>query len=92
MTADCPHPDFAAQVDVQRIGDADRITNYVAEISVRCSKCGEPFHFVGDIMSGFSFTKPTVNVGATTLHAPIAPGVGPMPTGMRFEMPARSKA
>ncbi len=32
----------------------------------------------------------TVTVGATTLHAPIAPGEAPLPNGpIRFEMPRR---
>jgi hypothetical protein len=81
----CAHERFSADVKVARIGDGDPIRNFVAEVSVRCDDCGLPFHFVGPD-SGFSFRRPTVNVGATTLHAPTAPGEGPMPERIRYEV------
>jgi hypothetical protein len=85
--SECPHDDFAATVDVRRLTDDDgHVRNYLAEITVRCARCGLPFHFVGP-GCGFSFHRPTVNVGATMLHAPIAPGEGPLPDGIRFDMP-----
>lgn len=86
MGNDCKHENFAAHVGVHRLGDdGGAIRNYVAEITVRCTQCDQPFHFLGP-GAGYSFKHPTVNVGATTLHAPIAPGVGPLPSSMRFDL------
>lgn len=81
----CEHEDFAADVRVQRLGDGGNIRNFVAEVSIRCTVCGEPFHFLGP-ECGFSFTKPTIDVMATTLHAPIAPGKAPIPSRIRFDL------
>jgi hypothetical protein len=81
------HEAFSAQVSVARLGDdsGDRSIRFVAEINVTCTGCELPFHFVGP-PAGFSFTHPTVNVGATTLHAPIAPGEAQLPRTLRFEV------
>ena len=86
MTA-CPHESFEARVEVQRLtdGDGGPVKNYLADITVRCAACGTPFHFVGPDC-GLSFKKPTVSVGATTLHAPIAPGEAELPERIRFEV------
>lgn len=82
----CAHENFAAEVKVARIGDGENvIRNFVAEVTVRCVQCETPFHFIGP-EAGFSFKRPTVSVEATTLHAPIAPGVGPVPQRIRFEV------
>ena len=84
---DCTHARFSAEVGVHRLlDDAGRVRNFIAEVQVRCADCGEPFHFVCPD-TGLSFTRPTVNVGATTLHAPIAPGEAALPDRIRFEMP-----
>lgn len=85
----CVHEDFAACVKVARISDeSGAVRNFVAEVDVRCSQCDAPFHFLGPD-TGFSFDRPMVNVPATTLHAPIAVGERPLPSGLRisFEMP-----
>jgi hypothetical protein len=72
---DCLHMNFNANVKVARVTDGDTgpVTNYVAEIGVKCAECGMPFHFVG-VDSGFGYLKPTCDFLGTTLHAPIAPG------------------
>lgn len=82
MSNDCQHINFSAEVKVGRItdGDAGPVTNYVAEVSVKCAACGVPFHFVG-VDSGFGFLKPTRDFVGTTLHAPIAPGESLPETG-----------
>jgi hypothetical protein len=86
MMSDCTHEDFAASVDVQRIADGEgQIRNFLADVTVRCAGCGTPFHFVG-VDCGLSFKHPTGSVGSTTLHAPIAPGEGPLPGRIRFEV------
>src|SRR5262249_44477805 len=91
MIRGCRHERCSAQVDIQRLTDNDgRGRHFVAEATVRCSDCGEPFHFLGcDV--GLSFARPMVNVGATTLHAPIAPGEGPFPDRVRYELPSRGR-
>lgn len=84
---DCAHRRFAAHVGVQRLtDDAGRVRNFIAEVQVSCADCGEPFHFLCPD-TGLSFTRPTVNVGATMLHVPIAPGEAVLPDHIRFEVP-----
>lgn len=85
--SDCGHNAFEATTEVHRITDGDDgpVRNFVAEVRFRCTQCDTPFHFVGPD-AGFSFTKPTVSVGALTLHVPIAPGEAPLPSRIRFEM------
>jgi hypothetical protein len=84
---DCTHERFSAHVGVHRLTDeVGRVRNFIAEVQVSCTDCGEPFHFLCPD-AGLSFTRPTVNVGATTLHAPIAPGEAMLPDRIRFEMP-----
>lgn len=88
----CPHESFVAETKVARLGDdTGAIRNFVAEISIRCTQCDQPFHFVG-VDCGFAFTRPTVNVGATTLHAPIAPGEATLPERIRYELPPEGKS
>jgi hypothetical protein len=83
---ECLHEEFSASVGVKRLTDEQgRVRNFVAEVTVRCVQCLQPFHFVG-LEAGLSFTRPMVNVGATTLHAPIAPGEGPALGGFRIEL------
>lgn len=84
----CPHEAFAARVEVCRIADDNdprRVRSFIADVTVSCTTCGTPFHFVG-ADAGLSFTRPMVNFGATTLHAPIAPGEAPLPSRMRVEV------
>jgi len=89
--SECPHTHFEADVSVHRLTDeaSGIVSNFIAEMSVRCTDCCEQFHFIG-ADAGHSFVRPTVNVGATTLHAPIAPGVAPMPARLQYEAPPRS--
>lgn len=66
----CEHDEFNAEVKVARLEDTGQ---FVAEVKVSCAACGVPFRFLGP-PTGISFSHPTVDVPATTLHAPIAPG------------------
>lgn len=73
----CPHPDFHADVTVERIGEGDPESGglpraYVCEVQVSCSACKEPFRFMG-VPAGLSFAHPMVSVDEKTLHAPIRP-------------------
>ncbi len=86
MKLPCTHEVFEADVVVNRLLDDDgSVLNFVAEVRVRCGKDGKPFHFIG-VDCGFAFARPTTNVGATLLQAPIKPGEGPIPDRIRFEV------
>ena len=88
MSNDCQHVNFKAEVKVGRItnGEIGLVTNYVAELDVKCDACGVPFHFVG-VDAGFSFLKSTCDFLGTTLHAPISPGESlPMSGKLTYDM------
>jgi|SRR6516225_1265828 len=71
----CPHEDFAASVEVNRITRSDddpTVVGYSAEITVRCDQCGEPFRWTG-VRAGLSPKEPMCNVDETVLIAPLRP-------------------
>lgn len=71
----CPHPDFIAFVEVNRLTASDddpTVVGYTADIRVTCSGCGEPFRWTG-IPAGMSPARPTCSVDEKTLHAPLRP-------------------
>ncbi len=80
MTVDqdkpCPHLKFEAQVDVNRIGEAETMDRapkaYVADIRVHCADCGEAFRWCG-VSAGLSFDHPMVSVDEMELRAPLRP-------------------
>lgn len=45
----------------------------MADVTVSCSECQTPFHFVG-VQYGLSFKFPRVGADATELRIPIEPG------------------
>lgn len=85
----CPHETFTSDVSVHRLADASGVVrNYMAEVTVKCEGCGQPFRFLGPGV-GLSFSKPTVNLPATTLHVPIAPGersIDEVPASIKVEV------
>lgn len=88
---DCAHPEFMAETSVHRLtdGDGGPVRDFVAELRIKCKACDLPFHFVG-APTGYAFKHPTVDVVATTLHAPIAPGersLADLPSRLAFEAP-----
>lgn len=74
MTKECDHPKFVAGVEVHRLTDGDKgqITNYLADVQIRCETCGAQFVFVGPPM-GVSLMSPMVSADRTELRAPIQP-------------------
>lgn len=70
----CPHPEFAAIVEVARLtAVADGpATGYSAEVQIHCAVCDEPFIFIG-LPMGLSPRRPMVDVPGTQLRAPIRP-------------------
>jgi hypothetical protein len=67
--ADCAHEQFQANVKVARLEDTGK---FMAEITVRCTQCDEPFRFLG-VPAGLSFDRPTASIDDLELHAPIEP-------------------
>lgn len=66
----CAHTELNSEAKIIHIADADA---WMLELTVVCTLCRAPFRFLGP-PTGLSFAHPTVDVPATTLHAPIAPG------------------
>lgn len=71
----CPHEDFEARVEINRLhaSDTDTVPNaFSADITVNCAGCGERFRWIG-VPAGLSGGHPTVSVDEFTLHAPLRP-------------------
>lgn len=71
----CPHENFAAAVEVNRItaSDADpTVIGYTADITVSCDDCGEPFRWTG-LQAGVSPGRPMCSVDETVMSAPLRP-------------------
>ena len=79
----CPHRDFTAEVAVNRIADPPDSppTAYIADITVSCADCGEPFRWTG-VRAGVSFNHPMVSVDERELHAPLRPASADPDFGM----------
>lgn len=96
----CRHDQFEANVGVYPLQDGPTSApidltkppdRYFAEVTIKCATCGELFQFLGP-ETGLSFTKPTVDFHATTLHIPIAPGKREVvPSRITFEVPSSEK-
>jgi hypothetical protein len=67
--ADCEHPDFMANVRVGRMLDSGK---FIAEIRVRCARCGEPFRFIG-VPAGLAWDHPSCTIDGLMLQAPCEP-------------------
>ncbi len=57
----CPHEDFLAQVNVNRLSDSGRFS---ADVSICCAVCKEPFRFLG-LPAGTDLNGATVSVDGT---------------------------
>jgi hypothetical protein len=66
----CPHLNFSARVEVNRIEDTGR---FMADISISCSDCGLPFSFKG-LPQGLDVEGATVSPGGTEGRFALAPG------------------
>lgn len=80
MTADpdkpCPHEDFSATVEVNRLTGSEEpgapVAAFMADIRVSCAGCGERFRWIG-VEAGMMPSRPMVSVDETELHAPMRP-------------------
>jgi hypothetical protein len=71
----CPHLDFDAFVDVNRLTASDddpTVVGYSADIKVTCRDCSEPFRWTG-LQAGLSPGRPMCSVDETTMSAPLRP-------------------
>ncbi len=70
----CPHADFAAEVEVNRLTSVEGgpVTGFWADIRVRCADCGEPFRWIG-VPVGAMADRPACSVDETELRAPLRP-------------------
>lgn len=68
----CEHKDFRADVAVGRISDSQtgEITQFVADVTVKCSECGAPFGFRG-APAGHSWNEPRCQVDALKISLPL---------------------
>lgn len=67
MSATCEHNAFQASVAVARLEDSGR---FMAEVSVTCSECGEPFQFIG-LEPGLHLAGARVSIDGLTAHLAI---------------------
>ncbi len=91
----CLHEKFSAEVSVHPLVDEGPIDpkkpadRFMAEVTITCSSCGEPFQFLGP-GTGLAMDRPQVNLFGTLLYAPIAPGRREaLPDSVRFELPSK---
>jgi hypothetical protein len=71
----CPHENFAASVDVNRITAGDDEPDpvaYSADIRVECADCGEKMRWLG-VQAGTSPKRPMCSVDESELRAPLRP-------------------
>jgi hypothetical protein len=89
----CEHPDFEAHVAVGRISDdgtGENIVHFIADVTVKCTACGEPFGFRGP-PAGHSWDEPRCRVDAKQISLPLmSPAelelAGPLPAMSRGPM------
>ena len=66
---ECKHEDFIANVRVERMED---IGKFAADVTVKCSQCGQPFKFLG-LPGGSLMDGAAVSVDGTEARLAIAP-------------------
>jgi hypothetical protein len=82
----CPHLNFEANVEVNRIvadgAPEDSVPiAYSADITVCCAECREPFRWTG-VLAGLSHAEPRCSVNGTELRAPLRPASADPDFGM----------
>lgn len=73
----CEHKNFVANVNVHRLVSENKTTvvGINADITIKCSDCGQPFEFIG-VPAGLSPFHPMVSADSTELRAPIKAATG----------------
>lgn len=80
----CDHPNFSAQVDVNRLSQKDGgpITSYVSEIRVECAECGQPFKFICPDV-GMMTDRPCISPNGQELRVYVEPSDGSLDPTLR---------
>jgi hypothetical protein len=65
----CKHMNFGASVAVARLEDTGR---FMAEVTVKCEDCGEPFQFLG-LEPGLDMQGARVSIDGLEANMAIAP-------------------
>jgi len=70
----CPHEDFLAATEVNRLTDVENgpVTGYAVAVRVWCADCGEQFRWMG-VPAGVGGRAPSVSVDEAELRAPMRP-------------------
>jgi hypothetical protein len=80
----CPHSNFGAVVEVNRVTATDTdptVVAFNANITVHCTDCAEPFRWTG-LQAGLNPRRPMVSVDETELRAPLRPASSDPDFGM----------
>jgi hypothetical protein len=80
----CPHQNFLATVEVNRIVETEDNASpiaYCADIRVECTNCQEKFRWTG-VPAGLNYAHPTCSVDETVLRAPLRPASADPDFGM----------
>lgn len=85
MQSECKHMQFDASVAVARLEDTGR---FMAEITVKCRDCGEPFQFLG-LEPGLDMQGARVSVDGLEANMAIAPNSQVMSPLQRMTVAAR---
>lgn len=78
----CPHRNFAANVEVNRIEDTGR---FMADIMIACTDCELPFAFKG-LPQGLDIDGAAVSPGGLEGRFAITPGSLPIAFTMSFKV------
>ena len=81
----CKHMNFSASVNVARLEDTGR---FMAEVTVKCEDCGEPFQFLG-LEPGLDMQGARVSVDGLEANMAIAPNSQVMSPLQRMTVAAR---
>jgi len=82
--ADCTHPEHSVFCGMAAMLDSGK---WMAEIEIRCARCGEAFRFVG-LPAGLSFEQPSTSIDGLQLLAPVEPeGERRLMAGARYVLP-----
>jgi hypothetical protein len=68
----CEHPDFSAEVEVNRIVRNLSVAGYSASIKVWCAECHEQFRWIG-VQAGARGDRPMCSIDESELRAPLRP-------------------
>lgn len=89
---DCEHKSFRANASIGRImsGDDGPVTQFVCDLTILCTECGESFGFRG-VRGGHSWNEPRCQLDAKTISLPLmSPAelelAGPLPVLQRGEV------